>query len=385
MSLKIDSDYVRHVLIELVQIDSTNPALSTGGAGEREIAHAVSQRLHDLGLTAAPVEVQPERWNVTAVLPGSGSGRSLLWNAHMDTVGVEGMAEPFSAAIRDGKLYGRGSYDMKGSLAAMLGALKALVDADVSLAGDLIFTAVADEEHGSVGMEALVEQVTADAAIVTEPTELKLCRAHRGFIWYEVETIGRAAHGSRFREGIDANMHMGRFLAGLDELEQSLRQRPPHPLAGPPSLHAALLQGGTEISIYADRCTLHVERRTIPGETVPTCTAELQAIIDRLAATDDTFRASVRPYFHRQPLEVDADAAIVQTVAQVTQDKLGAPPPHIGQTYWTDAALLSQAGIDTVIIGPKGHGLHSAEEWIDLNSVDTLAAILAETAVQFCH
>lgn len=384
VSYPIDETYIRQVLTELVQTDSTNPALSAAGAGEREIAQAVAQRLRGLGLEPALDEVQSGRWNVTAVLRGNGAGRSLLLNAHLDTVGVEGMADPFSAAVRDGRLYGRGSYDMKGSIAAMLGALKALVDGGVTLGGDLIFTVVADEEHASVGMEALVQQVTADAAIVTEPTDLQLCRAHRGFIWYEVQTHGRAAHGSRFREGIDANMRMGRFLAALDGLEQDLRRRPPHALAGPPSLHAALLEGGTEISVYADRCTLRLERRTIPGETVDGCTAELQAIIDRLAHEDETFQATVRPYFHRYPLQVDAAAPVVQTVQQAAAARLGATPPHVGQTYWTDAALLAAAGIETVIIGPKGAGLHSAEEWVDLASVNDLAWILAETAVRFC-
>ena len=176
-------------------------------------------------------EIAPGRVNIVGVLKGRGSGRSLLLNAHMDTVGVEGMIhDPFGAEIRDGRLFGRGAQDMKGSLAAMIGAVKALVDTGADLAGDVLLTAVADEEHGSIGTDDLVKQVSADAAIVTEPTNLTLCRAHRGFIWFDVETFGRAAHGSRFEEGIDANMRMGRFLAQLDKLEQDLRQRPPHPL-----------------------------------------------------------------------------------------------------------------------------------------------------------
>jgi acetylornithine deacetylase len=333
--------------------------------------------------------------NVVGILRGtankhSANGRSLLLNAHMDTVGVTGMVDPFGADIRNGRLYGRGSQDMKASLAAMLGVAKAFVDGGGQLAGDLWITAVADEEYASLGMEHLVKTIAAenaviDAAIVTEPTDLTLCRAHRGFIWYEVESIGRAAHGSRYAEGIDANMRMGRFLAQLDKLEQELRQRPPHPLAGPPSLHASILRGGTEVSVYAASSHLTLERRTIPGETQDRATAELQALIDQLAAEDDTFKATVKPTFRREPFEVSAEAPIVQTMAKVMTDLMGSPPAHTGQTFWTDAALLAEAGIDTVLLGPIGYGLHSADEWVDVQSVMDLAAILVETAVLFCQ
>ncbi len=338
-----------------------------------------------LGLEVTIQEIEPGRVNVIGVLPGTGNGRSLLLNAHMDTVGVDDMTiDPFGGDIRDGRLYGRGAQDMKGSLAAMMAAAKAFVDSGVTLAGDLLITAVADEEYASIGMDALVKQFTADAAIVTEPTEMHICRAHRGFIWYEIETFGRAAHGSRYTEGIDANMRMGRFLAKLDELEQELRRRPGHPLTGSPSLHASQLHGGREISMYADHCLLQMERRTAPGETVAGATAELQAIIDLLASQDPTFRATVRPAFWREPFVIDADAPIVQSLERALTNHLGGEAIHTGQTFWTDAAILADAGIDTVLIGPKGYGLHSAEEWVDLQSVSDLAEVLAQTALDYC-
>jgi acetylornithine deacetylase len=249
----------------------------------------------------------------------------------------------------------------------------------------MLITAVADEEYASLGAEHLVQHVTADAAIVTEPTDLTLCRAHRGFIWYDVETFGRAAHGSRFKEGIDANMRMGRFLAQLDKLEQELRQRTAHPLTGPPSLHAAQIRGGAEISIYAAHCYLQIERRTIPGETESQATAELQAIVDRLASEDTSFKATVKPTFQREPFEIGTDARIVQILEQVMAAQLGHKPTHTGQTFWTDAALLAEAGMETALLGPSGYGLHSAEEWVDLQSVVELANILAETAVNYCQ
>ena len=385
MTFSIDREYVSQTLVDLVRINSVNPSLSPNGKGEAEIGAYVADALNALGLAVTTYELEPNRANVVGILRGTGNGRSLLLNAHMDTVGVEGMADPFGAEMRNGRLYGRGAQDMKGSLAAMMGVAKAFVDGGVKLAGDLLITAVADEEYASIGMEHLVKTVTADAAIVTEPTDLTLCRAHRGFIWYDVETIGRAAHGSRYAEGIDANMRMGRFLARLDKLEQELRQRSPHPLAGPPSLHASLLQGGTEISMYAASSHLTIERRTIPGEMQAQATAELQTIIDQLAAEDATFKATVKPTFQREPFEISANAPIVQTVEQAIADRLGSEPAHTGQTFWTDAALLAEAGIETVLLGPIGQGLHSAEEWVDVQSVVKLAAVLAATAVNYCR
>jgi acetylornithine deacetylase len=388
MNILVDPQFITETAVHLVQIDSTNPSLSPDGAGEGAAARFTADCLAQLGLAIESVEIAPGRWNVVGRLPGGGHGRSLLLNAHLDTVGVEGMADPFAGEIRNGRLYGRGSQDMKGSLAAMLGAAKAIVDSGVALNGDLLVTAVADEEHSSIGMEHLVQTIMAngtvvDGAIVTEPTDMQLCRAHRGFIWFDVETFGRAAHGSRYAEGIDANMRMGRFLAELDRLEQSLRARSPHPLAGPPSLHAAKIQGGSEISMYAAHCLLQIERRTIPGETVEQATAELQAIIDQLAAADPTFRAALQATFARFPFEIGAGAPIVQTVSQAVTAVLGQPPAHIGQTFWTDAALLAEAGVETVILGPTGRGLHSAEEWVELQSLHHLAQILAETAVMW--
>ena len=386
MNLKIDRDFTILTLAELVRINSINPSLSPEGKGEAEIGAYVADLLNSFGMQVTTYEIEPARVNVVGILKGSGGGKSLLMNAHMDTVGVEGMiGDPFGAEIREGRMYGRGTQDMKGSLAAMLGAVKALADSRVELAGDVLITAVADEEHASIGTDDLVKHVTADAAIVTEPTNLTLCRAHRGFIWYDVETYGRAAHGSRFREGIDANMRMGRFLARLDKLEQELRHRPSHPLVGPPSLHAARLQGGAEISIYAAHCLLQIERRTTPGETEKQVTAELQAIIDELAAEDTTFKATVKPAFMRNPFEIGVEAEIVQALEGAMIDCTGAKPIHSGQSFWTDAAILADTGIESVLIGPTGGGLHSAEEWVDLRSVVDLAEILAETAVRFCQ
>ena len=385
MTFTIDKAYLTNLTQELVRIDSTNPNLCADGKGETEIGEYVATTLRALGMDATVSEVGPGRVNTVGVLKGSGGGKSLLLNAHMDTVGVEGMSiDPFGGELKDGRVYGRGAQDMKGSLAAMIAAAKAILDAGIRPRGDLLISGVADEEHSSSGTEALVREVKADGAIITEPTDMHICRAHRGFIWFEVETHGRAAHGSRYKEGIDANMRMGRFLVELEKLEQELLRRKPHELAGPPSLHAAMIQGGTEISKYAAHCKLTIERRTVPGETVERATTELQEIIDRLSGQDPSFKATVKATFWREPFEVREDAEIVRSVENALAKRLGHRPEHSGATFWTDAALIAEAGMESVLLGPVGYGLHSAEEWVDIDSVFDLAEVLADTAINYC-
>jgi acetylornithine deacetylase len=200
----------------------------------------------------------------------------------------------------------------------------------------------------------------------------------------EVETEGRASHGSGWQTGIDANMRMGRVLARLEALGTRLVSSPPHPVVGPPSLHAATLQGGTGWSTYAARCVLRIERRTIPGETEASVVAQVQEILDALAAEDPAFRATVRPMLSRPPWEARADSAITGIVGRAAEAVLGRAPERIGAPYWMDTALLGEAGIDAVVIGPVGEGAHAAVEWVDLESVRQSAEILARTAREFC-
>ncbi len=385
MNISIDRDFLHHTLVRLVEIDSINPALTSGGGGEGQIAAYVADTFRQLGLETHTQAIAADRFNVIGLRRGHGSGRSLMWNAHLDTVGVEGMPDPFAAGVREGRLYGRGAYDMKGGLAAMITAAKALLDAAIALGGDLMLAAVADEEFKSQGTEQLVRAYRTDAAIVTEPTDLAVCTAHRGFVWYRIETLGRAAHGSRYSEGIDANMHMGRVLRRLERLNQQLLSQPAHPLAGNPSLHAARIQGGTELSVYAARCTLEIERRTVPGEVIEEATAQLKTILEDLEAEDPRFRARLEALFSREPHEIAPDRPIVQAIERAAATVLGRPAQHMGQSFWTDAAILAQHGIDTVLMGPTGAGLHSAEEWVDLESVARLAEILARTASDYCR
>lgn len=382
--MRIDRDYLFSTLADLIRINSINPTLAPGAAGEREIGEYVAAALGSLGLDVRTFEPEPGRVTVAGTLGGSGGGKSLMLNAHYDTVGVEGMDEPFSAALRDGKMFGRGSYDMKGSLAAQMAAAKTLVDSGTRLRGDLVIAAVADEEYASIGTADLIQHIRTDAAIVTEPTATKICLAHKGYLWIEVETKGCAAHGSRFESGIDANMRMGRFLAQLDQLERELRGRTPHPLVGPPSLHAATIKGGEGLSTYAASCKLQIERRTIPGETEAQAVREVQEIIDRLRAADPGFEATVHAFFARDPFEVGREAEIVRKLDRAAMKVLGRAPEYFGDTPWMDAALLSAAGIETVVMGPAGGGAHASLEWVEMESVAQVAAILAETAIEYC-
>jgi acetylornithine deacetylase len=378
--MKIDTVYLLDTLKTLVSINSSNPDLSPNGAGEAQIAAYVNVACLALGMRSQIITHAAGRQSVLAVLPGTGGGRSLMLNAHMDTVGIEGMDAPFQPRVVENRLYGRGAQDMKGSLASCLAAVKALCDACVELRGDLIIAAVADEENASIGTAGLLHQVIPDAAIVTEPTGLEIAVAHRGFAWLEIETFGRAAHGSRYWEGIDANRMMGFVLVELDGLDQHLSSLPSHPLLGRGSLHASRLHGGTELSSYAAQCTLQVERRTLPGEDGASALAELQTILDRLADANQRFTASARLLLERPPFQARIDSELLPILRQAAVERLDQPPQLIGVAFWMDAALLAAAGVDTLAIGPIGGGLHTTEEWVDLESLASLAGILAETA-----
>jgi acetylornithine deacetylase len=292
------------------------------------------------------------------------------------------MSHPHEPYIDGNRLYGRGAYDMKAGLAAIM--LVGAAARERSLRGDVIVTAVADEENASFGTTGVLKRWRADAAIVTEPTELKVCVAHKGFVWLEATTVGRAAHGSRPDEGIDAIAKMGRILVALEELDRSLRANPTHPLLRSGSLHASLISGGQERSSYPERCVLDIERRTIPGETVEHVEAQMREILDTLAAADPAFRAELRTTLVREPFEVPLDAEIVSVLRQAALVALGNEPEIVGETPWMDAALISAAGIPTVVFGPGGAGAHAVVEWSDLEQVARCVDVLLSTTIEFC-
>lgn len=371
------------LLQELVSISSINPDLVPGAPGEMEIARFIARWLEQAGLEVHWDEVVPNRPNVVGILRGTGGGKSLILNGHIDTVGVAGMTNPHQPYRQAGRLYGRGAYDMKGGVAACMVALAAAQQ--TPLRGDLIFTAVMDEEYAGLGTMAIAERYRASAALIAEPTELQLVVAHKGFVWVDVATQGVAAHGSRPDLGVDAISHMGRFLGELERLSNQLAGRTAHPLLGHGSLHASLIQGGQELSSYPAHCRLSVERRTLPGETPESVRAELDEIVARLRQADPTFQATIQTTLARTPLETPLDSPIVQTVQNAAATRLAQPCPITGVPYWTDAATLAAAGIPTVLFGPTGAGAHAEEEWVDLESVGACAEIYLAVAQAFCR
>ena len=366
------------LLADLVAIDSVNPVLVPGARGEAEVARRIAEECIAIGLRVEVTEVAPGRPNVVAVLEGRAPGASLMFCGHIDTVGVTGMNRPFEPVTRDDRLYGRGSQDMKGGVAAMIGAVRVLAESGGLANGRVIVAAVVDEEHASLGAEALVASWRADAAVVTEPTDLDVAVAHKGFQWVEVQTRGRAAHGSRPREGRDAILRMGRVLHKLEALDRTLQKRAAHALLGTASLHASLVGGGRELSSYPDQCTLTLERRTLPGETLGVALQEVEEIVASLKKADAEFEADARAMFGRDAYEINPSARLPSSLVGAAES-VGCKPAIVGMTFWTDAAILGGAGIPSVLFGPGGAGLHSAEEYVRLDDVrlcrDALAAL----------
>lgn len=381
----IDGNRVAGVLGDLVRIESINPDLVPGGSGELEIARYVVDFLNAAGLQAKLDEVSPGRFNALGILRGLGGGRSLMFNGHLDTVGVAGMTEPFAARLEGGRLYGRGAQDMKGGLAAALVAVETLAHSG-GLPGDVILAAVADEEYQSIGTRALLKSgVRADAAIVMEPTAMEVVVAHKGFAWADIETEGRAAHGSRPEDGRDAIAYMGRVLAEIEQLQARLERAPAHQRLGHGSVHASLISGGQELSSYPARCKLSLERRLLPGEDLETFAGELRQILAKLAAADSNFRATSKLGYSALALETPEDAPIARTLAVCAHQVLGHEAKLAGQSFWTDAALLSEAGIPSVLFGPAGAGLHSSIEYVELTDVARAAEIFVACAEEFCR
>jgi acetylornithine deacetylase len=373
------SEDVIDLLTTLVSIDSVNPALIPGAAGEMRIAQHVATWASQNGLTADRVETTPGRPSII-VRSGPGNGPTLLLCGHLDTVGTDGVAGPFTPRVDGDRLYGRGAYDMKGGLAA---ALIACRDAQrAGIAGEVIVAAVADEEHASLGVQEVLRHVRADAAIVTEPTELQVATAHKGFVWTEIEVTGRSAHGSRPHLGIDAIMKTGPILQALHTLHGELATRRTHPTLGPGTLHASLITGGREESTIPERCLLTVERRTLPGESLADVEADITRLLQQCRDADADLTANARTTLARDPFETSPDEPIVQAV-QRALDTTG--PAPAGVSYWADSAYIAAAGIPTVLFGPDGDGAHAKTEWVSISGTIQCARTLRDAAADFCR
>jgi acetylornithine deacetylase len=366
----------------LIKIDSRNPTLVPAGPGEGEVARTLASVLDEWGFFVEIADAVPGRPNVVARI-GPRDAPALMLNGHLDVVGVEGMVhEPFAAEMRSGRIYGRGSADMKGGLAAMCAAATTVSKESNA---QVVIAAVVDEEYESLGLRALLASgVRAEAAIVTEPTKLAICPAHRGFAWIDITLTGRAAHGSRYDIGVDAIMHAGLLLAELNALEQTREGGRRHPLLGRTSLHASTIHGGVGMSTYPERCELAIERRTLPGEDAALAVREITDACERVGAQHPAFRAQVKLNTAQAPSDVAVDAPVVERIRSALEGE-GIPVRIEGLSAWTDAALLNEAGIPAVCFGPGDISLaHAAEEFVPVADIEQATRVLTRVVRDWC-
>ncbi|KAK4044667.1 pyridoxal-phosphate dependent enzyme-domain-containing protein [Parachaetomium inaequale] len=372
----------------LTRINSSNPTLSrTQGAGEVSITNYLCAWFAHRAIEHHRIETVPGRPSVVGIVRGSGGGASLMLTGHVDTVSLatyEGDALTGHLGMKEGKevVFGRGTLDMKGGLAAGLSAL--LAARARRLAGDVLVAAVADEEDASQGTkDVLAAGWRADAGVVLEPTNLAVAHAHKGFVWVEVEVLGRAAHGSQPDEGVDAILNMGLVLQALREYQAQL---PVDPVLGPASLHCGVIRGGEEVSSYPASCTLTLEYRTVPAQTNEGILADLGVLLGRLGQEHPGFQyRAPRITLWRPSQHVPHDHAVVQHLVELGTGVIGRPPPVQSVPFWCDAALLTEAGIPSVVFGPSGAGLHSREEWVEVDSLRQLREVLWQLIQQFCQ
>lgn len=364
----------------LVAIPSVNPDLESDGAGEAKVATFCAELLEGWGFDVSSREAVPGRPNVVARL--SGTGPTLLLNGHLDTVGVAGMTiDPFGAELKDGRLWGRGSCDMKGGVAALLAAARTLVDAPASERPSLVVALTADEENASVGMAGLVEDgVTADLGVVCEPTELAVMPAHKGFVWIRALFQGRAAHGSRPELGIDAIRHAALYLTALEDHAAALRSGPAHPLLGHGSFHAGTIRGGAAASVYPESCELVLERRTLPAEPLHDVVAPFHEALEALVSDYPEVVGDLAVTLERPGTEVGEDTPLVQGLLAAL-GQVGVSPAVRGMSAWVDAAYLNGVGIPAVCFGPGSiEQAHTADEWIDVDEIRVAADVLGRFA-----
>jgi acetylornithine deacetylase len=372
---------------DLVRIDSRNPTLTRNGPGELAAARTLGATLESWGLRVEMHEAAAGRPNVIARAGRAAGGRSLMLNGHLDVVDVDGMTHaPFAGEERNGRLYGRGASDMKGGVAAMCAAAARAANTDAGLEGEVIISAVVDEEHTSIGTRDLIRRgVRADAAIVAEPTGLAIMPAHKGFAWIEVDVHGRAAHGSRYELGVDAILEAGAVLGELERIERDDLPARLHPLLGRASLHVSTIEGGSGWSTYPDRCVIRIERRTLPAERADEPLKEVQAAIARARDRRESLNAEARLVFLQEPSDVAPNAPIVRALEKALAE-CGEQVRIAGMTAWTDAALLNEAGIPAICFGPGDISLaHAAEEWIDTEEIERATRTLETLIVHWCN
>ena len=374
-------------LAALVRIDSVNPEF--GGPGEAGVADFVAEFLGGRGIETRRTAVLPGRDNVVGVVRGRDRSRRVVLEAHMDVVSTTGMTiPPFDPVIEGGRMYGRGSCDTKAGLAGMLHAVADLARAAEPPPCDVWLAAAIDEEYLFRGVTALCASIPAarpgaprSAAIVAEPTEMRVVVATKGVVRWEVVFHGRAAHSSKPLLGINAISHAAAFVREVDLLHAGLAERV-HPLLGAATGNVGLIGGGVQVNFVPDRCALQIDRRLLPGERTADVLAAYRAILERLSAADPTVRGElVPPFLVDEALETPSDARAVQVAADVAKS-LGLDPRPAGVPYGSDASKLSRHGLDCLVFGPGSiDQAHAAVEWIETSQVEAAAEFYRE----FCR
>ncbi len=385
-----DPDAVLDLTQELIAVDSVNPGLVPGAAGERDIAAHLAARLvasgFDVELVAPPGD--DARVSVLGVWSGAQPGRTVVVNGHLDTVGVDGMDEPFSARIEGDRLIGRGASDMKGGVAGIVIAAEELVRRGVP--GRVVVALVADEEDASVGASAVLDRlrerdITPDVCVIAEPTWLDLAVAHRGFALYEVTLTGRAAHSSQPELAVDVMPAFARLLADVSRHDAALRDVELHLLLPHGSLMTTVARAGSAPFTIAARAELSIERRTVPGEPVDVGLDELRALVSTLGAEFPGVTASVETVVARSPWQLDASgpAAELADLLAGCLVSAGRDVGRIGAPYWMESALWQEAGVSTLVCGPAGGGLHAVDEWVDLEQLRVFPGVLTDAVEAF--
>jgi acetylornithine deacetylase/succinyl-diaminopimelate desuccinylase family protein len=356
-------------LADLVRIRSTNPAYD-GGVPEAAVAAYIREFFAARGIAAEAQEVLPGRPNLLARLPGSEPGRRIVLEAHMDTAGVAGMAgDPFDPEIRDGRMYGRGSCDTKAGLAAMMHAMASVKADGIVPRCEVLLAAAIDEEFSFQGVLRLRDGLSADAAIVAEPTSLRLVSATKGVLRFRVRTTGKAAHSSKPHLGVNAVYHMARVVTALEE-HAALLDESTHPLLGPATFCTGIIQGGTQVNIVPEACLIEIDRRLIPGELPRQVWHEYRAFLQSLSQRIPGLRVEADlPMLEDLPLETASSQAAVAVASRVLGE-LGLDPAPAGVPYGSDASKLSAVGIPSIVFGPGSiDQAHAAVEYVDCDQV----------------
>lgn len=376
----VDADAVVERTRALVAVDTQNPP-----GRERDALDACRAMLEPLGASFEEFEPEPGRASLLATV-GTGNRPVLIVNGHLDVVPVHRPGwtrDPFAGELDGGRLYGRGTADMKGGIAAAVEALAALGRAGREPACDLAFHLVADEERGGAfGTAALVAagKVRGAACLVPEPTGMALCVAERGLFTADLTVHGRPAHGSQPRDGVSAVELAAKVVLALHAADFG---GPDHELLGRPTCNIGMIQGGTGHNTVAERCTMVVDRRLLPGDTAASAEAGIRALVDRIG--DPDLRYDIEPDVYGEASELDRSHPFVGAVQAATTAVLGAPAAVVGMRFTTDARFVrNQAGIPTVVCGPGEIGqAHTNDEWVEVERLVDAAAVFAELFASF--